>query len=222
MFIGHFALGLAAKRAAPRQSLATLFAAAQLADLLWPVLVFAGVEHVRIDPGNTAMTPLDFVSYPWSHSLATLIVWAVLFAFVFAREPSRATPWVLMGLVVSHWVLDFVTHRPDMPLYPGGPRAGLGLWNSVAATVVVEIAMFAAGLWVYLGATRARDAIGRWATAALVVVLLASYAGNLFGGPPPSVDAIVIVGVIGGAILLALSAWADAHREAARDIESFG
>ena len=119
-----------------------------------------------------------------------------------------------MGLVVSHWVLDFVTHRPDMPLYPGGPKAGLGLWNSVPATVLVETAMFAAGLWVYLRATRARDAIGRWATAALVVVLLASYAGNILGGAPPSVDAIVIAGAIGGAILLALSAWADAHREA--------
>ena len=221
MFIGHFALGLAAKRAAPRQSLATLFAAAQLADLLWPVLVFAGVESVRIDPGNTAMTPLDFVSYPYSHSLATLIVWAVLFAFVFAREPSRATPWVLMGLVVSHWVLDFATHRPDMPLYPGGPKAGLGLWNSVAATVAVEGVMFAAGLWMYLRATRARDAIGRWATAALVVVLLGSYAANISGGSPPSVDAIVIVGAIGGVILLALSAWADAHREATHGVQGF-
>jgi hypothetical protein len=212
VFIGHFALGFVAKRAAPRQSLAVLFAAAQLADLLWPVLVFAGIEHVRIDPGNTAMTPLDFVSYPFSHSLATLLVWAVAFAFVFTREPTRATPWVLMGLVVSHWVLDFATHRPDMPLYPGGPKVGLGLWNSVPATVVVESAMFAAGLWMYLRATRARDAIGRWATVGLVVLLLAAYVGNIFGGPPPSVDAIAIAGAIGGAILLALSAWADAHR----------
>ena len=221
MFIGHFALGLAAKKAAPRQSLAVLFAAAQLADLLWPVLVFAGVEHVRIDPGNTAMTPLDFVSYPYSHSLATLLVWAVLFAFVFAREPSPATPWVLMGLVVSHWVLDFVTHRPDMPLYPGGQKVGLGLWHSVPATVIVETAMFAAGLWVYIRATRARDAIGRWATLALVVLLLASYAGNILGGAPPSVDAIIIAGTIGGVILLALSAWADAHREASPDVAGF-
>jgi len=216
LFIGHFALGFAAKRAAPRQSLATLFAAAQLADLLWTVLVFAGVEHVRIDPGNTAMTPLDFVSYPYSHSLAMLLVWAVLFAFVMAREPSRATPWVLMALVVSHWVLDFASHRPDMPLYPGSPKVGLGLWNSVPATVVVETVMFAIGLWIYLRATRARDAIGRWATVALVVLLLASYVGNIFGGAPPSVDAIVIVGAIGGVILLALSAWADAHREASK------
>jgi len=216
VFIGHFALGFAAKRAAPRLSLATLFASAQLADFLWPVFVFAGIEQVRIDPGNTAMTPLDFVSYPYSHSLAALLVWAILWAFVAARVPSRAAPRVIMGLVVSHWVLDFVTHRPDMPLYPGGRKAGLGLWNSVAATVAVETAMFAIGLWMYLRATRARDAIGRWATLALVVVLLAAYIGNIFGGPPPSVGAIVVVGVIGGALLLALGAWADAHRDAVR------
>ncbi|HYM23654.1 MAG TPA: hypothetical protein VEU08_10605 [Vicinamibacterales bacterium] len=212
MFIGHFALGFAAKRAAPRMSLAVLFGAAQLADLLWPVLVFAGIEQVRIDPGNTAMTPLDFVSYPYSHSLATLAVWAILFAFVMTREPSPATPWVLVALVVSHWLLDFVSHRPDMPIYPSGPKVGLGLWRSVPATVVVELAMFGIGIWMYLRATRARDAIGRWATAALVILLLAAYAGNIAGGPPPSVDAIVVVGVIGAAILLALSAWADRHR----------
>ena len=215
MFVGHFALGFAAKRAAPRISLAVLFAAAQLADLLWPILVFAGIEQVRIDPGNTAMTPLDFVSYPYSHSLATLVVWAILFAFVMTREPSPATPWVLMALVVSHWLLDFVSHRPDMPIYPGGPKVGLGLWRSVPATVVVELAMFGIGVWMYLRATRARDAIGRWATAALVVILLAAYAGNIASGPPPSVDAIVVVGVTGAAILLALAAWADRHRAVA-------
>src|SRR5204862_6888644 len=101
-----------------------LVLASQWADMLWPVCLALGVEQVRIDPGNTAMTPLDFVIYPYSHSLATLLVWAVLFAFVAAREPSRATPWVLMALVVSRWVIDFVTHRPDLPLYPGGPKRG--------------------------------------------------------------------------------------------------
>src|SRR5213593_928758 len=153
MFVGHFALGFAAKRLTPRVSLATLFAAAQLADLLWPILVLVGVERVRIDPGNTAMTPLDFVSYPYSHSLATLVVWALVFAFVATRgRPTSIAVCTLAALVVSHWVLDVVTHRPDMPLYPGGPKLGLGLWNSVAATVLVETAMFAIGVWIYLRA----------------------------------------------------------------------
>src|SRR5215813_8438016 len=121
MFIGHFALGLAAKRATPRVSLAVLFAAAQLADVLWPIFVAVGLEQVRIDPGNTLVTPLDFVSYPWSHSLAMLLVWGAAFGWLVAVGARREAFVVIAALVVSHWVLDYVTHRPDMPLYPGGP-----------------------------------------------------------------------------------------------------
>src|SRR5215468_3832958 len=117
MFIGHFALGFAAKRAAPRVQLAALFGAAQLADTLWPFFVAAGVEHVRIAPGDTAFTPLAFDSYPWSHSLL-LVVWGVAFGYIYRRFGRERTPTaaiVLALLVVSHWILDFATHRADMP-----------------------------------------------------------------------------------------------------------
>src|SRR5579872_2229642 len=213
MFIGHFALGFAAKRAAPRSSLALLFAAAQLADLLWPLLVAIGLEQVRIDPGNTAVTPLDFVSYPYSHSLALLILWAGLFAWVFAPSHSRRAFAVLALLVVSHWVLDYVTHRPDMPLYPGGPKLGLGLWNSRAATVAVEVPMYLAGLWFYFSATRPRDGVGRWAFGLLAATLLIIYAGNLMGPPPPSVSALWQVAIGGSILILFWSWWADRHRD---------
>ena len=147
MFIGHFALGLAARRAAPRVPLVVLFAAAQLADIVWPFFLAAGLEHVRVDPGNTAVTPLDFESYPYSHSLVLLVGWGAAFAWIYGRM-SRVTGAfaVITALVASHWVLDFVTHRPDMPLYPGSARFGLGLWRSIAATIVVELALFAAGV----------------------------------------------------------------------------
>src|SRR5678816_2619777 len=138
MFIGHFAVGFAAKRVAPRLSLAALFAAVVLADIIWPVLVALGLEHVQIDPGNTAFTPLDFVSYPYSHSLLLLLVWAAALGLVYrwlSGHNGRSFA-VLAALVLSHWVLDVLTHRPDMPLYPGGPKVGLGLWNSVPATVI--------------------------------------------------------------------------------------
>ena len=115
MFIGHFALGFAAKRAAPGVSLGVLFAAAQLADVLWPIFVATGVEQVRIDPGNTAFTPLDFVSYPYSHSLVLLIIWGLIFAGI-AKVRLRAGFALIFALVVSHWVLDYITHRPDMPM----------------------------------------------------------------------------------------------------------
>jgi hypothetical protein len=215
VFIGHFALGFAAKRATPRVSLAVLFSAAQLADLMWPFLVGAGIEHVRIAPGDTAFTPLEFISYPYSHSLLMLIVWGFVFGYTFmrVRRTDVKVMLVLAALVVSHWVLDFVSHRPDMPLYPGGPKVGLGLWNSVPATIAVEVAMYAASLLVYMRVTRARDDIGRWAFAGLAVLLAASYAASILGGPPPSVNAIWIGGIIGAVVIIALSWWADAHRQ---------
>jgi hypothetical protein len=214
MFVGHFALGFAAKRIAPRVSLAVLLGAAQLADVMWPVLVALGLEQVRIDPGNTAVTPLDFVSYPYSHSLVLLSVWGVLFAlgYRWIRGNGRISI-VLFALVVSHWVLDYVTHRPDMPIYPQGPRFGLGLWNSVPATLIVELAMLAAGAWIYARATRPRTTRGRWSYVVFVAFLVLLYIGNLAGPPPPSVTAIWMAGTAGAVLLLALSWWVDRQRD---------
>lgn len=214
MFIGHVALAFAAKRITPRVSLAMLLIAAQWADVLWPVLVAFGIEQVRIEPGNTALTPLDFVSYPYSHSLAALVVWGVLIGSAYRGiAGGRRTFWLLGALVVSHWVLDYVTHRPDMPLYPGGPTLGLGLWNSVPATVVVETAMYAAGLWIYLRSTRARDHIGRWAFLSLAAFLMVIYVVNILGPPPPSVDALWITALIGALLLTLWAWWSDRHRD---------
>lgn len=212
MFIGHFALGFAAKRVAPRLSLAALFGAAQLADILWPLLVALGIEQVRIDPGNTAFTPLDFISYPYSHSLVFLCVWGVVFGLICAGiVRDRRMVLIAAALVVSHWVLDWITHRPDMPLYPGSIKLGLGLWNSVPATIAVEVAMFAAGVWTYARATRARHASGRWAFAAFVGFLLLAYFMNV-GSPPPGIAAIVIVGIAGTAVIVLWAWWFDRHR----------
>jgi hypothetical protein len=216
MFIGHLATAYAAKRLAPRASLGTLFAAAQLPDVLWPFLLLAGVEHATIAPGDTAFTPMRFDSYPVSHSLLTVAAWGAAFGAVhFWRKRRPADAVVLAVLAVSHWVLDFVTHRPDMPLWPGGPRLGLGLWNSVPATVVVELLMFAAGLWLALSATRARDRLGRWGFAGLAVLLLLLYAAAALSPPPPSIEAVGWTGAIGTLLILALAVWVDRHREPA-------
>ena len=213
MFIGHFALGFAAKRVTPGVSLAVLFAAAQFADLLWPFLVAFGVEEVRIEPGITAFTPLDFISYPISHSLTMLLVWGFVFGIVYTLWSAETFSLpVVWTLVVSHWILDFVTHRPDLPLYPGGRRVGLGLWNSVPATLAVELTMFGMGLLIYARSTRPKDKIGRWGFTSLAVFLLVAYFANL-SGPPPSVQAIYLVGILGGGVLLLWSGWVDKHRE---------
>jgi hypothetical protein len=206
MFIGHFALGYAAKRWVPGLSLAVLFAAALFADLLWPVLVALGIEQVRIVPGFTASTPLEFISYPYSHSLLTL----AMFGAVFGWMSGSVLPIFL--LVISHWVLDVVTHAPDMPLYPGGPRFGLGLWNSVPGTLVVETVLFALGVWIYARATKARDRVGRWAFVGMTAFLFIGFMVNANGTPPPSVTALWIMALALGAVTVSLAWYADRHR----------
>ena len=213
MFIGHFAVGFAAKRFAPRTSLAILLAAPLLPDMLWPPLLLLGWERVRIDPGNTRFTPLDLTYYPWSHSLLLCLVWATGFALLYDRitHYRRGTLAIWIG-VISHWILDWITHRPDMPLYPGGPRLGLGLWNSIAATIIVELTMFGAGVWLYAVATRARDGIGRYAFLGYLAVLLIAYVGDRFSAPPASSKEIAWTGLIAGVILLLWAWWFDRHR----------
>ncbi len=223
MFIGHFALGYAAKRWVPQLSLGVLFGAALFADLLWPVLVAFGIEHVRIVPGITPSTPLEFISYPYSHSLVALILWGTLAGWMCRRsasaEASADRPpdsgrafLVVLVLVVSHWVLDFVTHIPDLPIYPGSPKYGLGLWNSVVGTFVVEIVMFAIGVSIYVRATRATDGIGKWAFVGVTGFLLIGFLVNANGTPPPSVTALWVMALVLGCLTLALAWWADKHR----------
>lgn len=214
MFLGHFALGLAAKKVDPSASLGTYFLAAQLPDVLWPGLLLVGAEHVSIVPGDTAVTPLRFDSYPYSHSLLTVVLWAVLFASLhYAWRRRSKAAGLLAGLVVSHWLLDFASHRPDMPLAPGNAvRLGRGLWNSVPATLIVEGLLFLAGVALYASATGARDSVGRYGFLGLASFLAAIYVANVFGPPPPNVLAIALAGLLGTALLLLWALWADAHR----------
>lgn len=215
MFIGHLALGFAAKKAAPRTSLGTLFLAAQLPDLLWPVFLLLGLESAAVAPGNTVVSPLAFLDYPLSHSLLADVGWGFLLAGVYAviRKNYRGALW-LWVLVVSHWVLDFVSHGPDMPLYPSGHLlVGLGLWNSLPATLLVELTMFAAGVAIYARATRPRDRIGSIAFGSLAVVLVLIYLVGIFGPPPPNITAVALAGLAGGWLFLAWAYWADRHRQ---------
>jgi hypothetical protein len=213
VFIGHFGLAFGAKKAAPEASLGTLFAAAQLADLIWPVLLLAGVERVEIRPGATPVNPFVFTHYPWSHSLAALVAWGAIFALAHRalRRPPARTSIVLAGLVVSHWVLDAATHLPDMPVGFSGPFVGLGLWRSLPATTAVETALYLAGVAVYARATTARDRAGSIGLAALVVFLLLFYGGSLLAPPPPNVTAVAI-GTLSMGLLVAWGAWVDRHR----------
>jgi hypothetical protein len=194
MFIGHLAIGFASKRALPRESLAVLLAAPLFLDLLWPVFLATGVESVQIDPGNTAVTPLDLHDFPYSHSLLMAAVWSILFglAFFLLRRDAR-TGVVLGGSVFSHWLLDFLAHAPDLPLYPGSSTyLGIGLWNSVAGTLIVEGTLFAVGVGLYVTTTRPLTRAASWLLGSLVLVLTGLYLGSVFGPPPPNATAIIV------------------------------
>lgn len=217
MFIGHFAVAFAAKRAAPRTSLATTFVAAQLADLFWPIFLLLGWEQVRIAPNPNPFLTLTFTSYPWSHSLATEILAGVAFGALYFARTRYATGAIVVGLLVpSHWVLDLIVHVPDLPLYPGASaRFGLGLWRSPVATIVVELLVFVAGLVVYARVTQPRDRVGRYAFWALAVFLVVLYFVSSYSPPPPSVNALGWAALIGWPLTL-WPWWVDRHREEPR------
>jgi len=207
MFIGHAAVALAAKPLAPRANLGVALAATYWLDLVWPVLLLTGVERVEVDPGNTAFTPLDFVHYPWTHSLIAAIAWSVIFGLLCWKLGRRAA--LVMGLLVfSHWALDAVAHRPDLPLWPGsGAMAGLGLWNSVAATLVVETSLFAAGVAITLRSP-GKASLAFWTLVGFFVLV---YLGAAFGPPPPSAAAVAW-SALALCLLPVWGWWADRHR----------
>ena len=214
MFIGHFGVAFAAKRVAPELSLGILFVAAQLADLVWPTLVLLGLERFEIRPGITAVTPLDFVHYPYSHSLVALVAWGAALgtAYLMVSKGSIRAAALLAAVVVSHWILDVISHRPDMPItLHGSERLGLGLWNSVGLTAAVELTIFAVCVWVYLRTSRPTDRAGRWTLATLVIFLLIAYGLNLLGPPPPSVTAVAWSAQAIW-LLVAWGFWIDKHR----------
>jgi hypothetical protein len=214
MFIGHFAAGFAGKKLAPRASLGTYVAAGIFLDILWPVFLLSGIEIVKIVPGLLPFSPFDFVSYPWSHSLLTAAFWSFVFGGVYhLLRRDAATAKVLGAVVFSHWVLDWVTHRPDLPLVPGvAVKTGLGLWQSVPATVAVEGVLFLLAAWWYASSTEALDRVGRWALIAMVAVLLAFYAASIGSSPQPGQERTIAYGSFAIVLFIPWAAWIDRHR----------
>lgn len=214
MFVGHYAVGLAAKKFAPRTSLGVLIAAPILLDLLWPIFLLIGWEHVSIVDSANPFLRLQFDSYPISHGLVAVIGWATLFASIYlgvTRYLAGAiTIWV--G-VVSHWLMDYVVHRPDLPLYAGGSRlVGLGLWNRRWLTIAVELSLLAVGVAIYMFRTKPKDKLGSFGFGAFVAVILALYGVVAFGPPPPSLNKVAI-GALVSLLFVPWAWWFDSHRE---------
>lgn len=218
MIVGHFAVALGAKRYAPGISLGILFVACQLADILMPVLFLLGIEQLEIEAGATVMMPLNLPYYPFSHSLIALALWSALFAgaCVFLRRARYRAAIAIAILGISHWLLDVLMHRPDVPLTIGDEiHLGFGLWNFPAIAVPLELGLFGIGIWLYTRVTRPRNRKGTLGFGALVAFLLATYFAIHFGPTMPSAEAVAWSGQAALWLVVAWGFWVDANRRVA-------
>jgi hypothetical protein len=213
MFAGHLAVALGARTIEPRPSLGALVAATYALDLLWPLFLLLGIETVRIHPGDTAFTNLEFTRYPWSHSLLVVLMWGLAgAATAWIALRHRRAALIIGAVIISHWLLDFVTHRPDLPLWPDGPKVGLGVWNSVAGTILVEGLLYLGAIAVYVRATKPRDRAGSWALWSLLIFVGLIWISSPWQPPPPSERAVAFGG-LAGFLLPVWAHWADRHRD---------
>lgn len=204
MFIGHFGLGMASKKISKLPSLAVIFMAVQFLDLLWPVFCLAGIESFQVEAGNTRLTPLNFTHYPYSHSLLMAITWGFLFGLSYYFISKNKGASLLLGfLVLSHWLLDLLVHRPDLPLTPFSDfKAGFGLWNFPVIEIIIEAGLFIGGTFLYYKTTKPKKKIWFWS---LIIFFAVIHLLNLLGPPPPSVKAVAWAGNLSW--LFVLWAW---------------
>jgi hypothetical protein len=216
MFIGHYGIAFALKRAEPKLSLGTLFIAVQFPDLLWGIFLLLGWEHARIVPGYTAVTPLEFLNYPISHSLVGVISWSVVAAALYYSWPTRDTSrhWqaaAVVGLAVfSHWPLDVLVHLPDLPLMGSdSTKLGFGLWNNRVATLAAEALVFGAGLALYVARGSHRHPVRAGRVLVVVLLLVGTYLASVYGPPPPSMTIVAVSDIVFILAIGALAGWAD-------------
>jgi hypothetical protein len=218
VLVGHCAVALAGKRVEPRLSLGTLMAAAVLADLLGFVFILLGIEHWTIQTGRAGINAVDLDNVAWSHGLFPNVLWAALFGggYYLWRRWERGA-WILFAAVLSHWLLDFASHRPDMSLGPGfSARYGLGLWTSVPATLLVEGTLWLIALVVYVRATRSRKRAGSIVFWLMIAFLTLSWINNIVATPPAgSLTVAAVSSLTFFTLLVAWAYWMDRVREPA-------
>jgi hypothetical protein len=210
MFVGHYGVSFAAKRLDRSIPLWTLFISVQLLDVLWAPFVLLGVEKVRIVPGITASNPLDLYYMPYTHSLVGAFVWSAA-AFLIYRLTKRRSgvgAAVIVALaVLSHWVLDVIVHRPDLPLFDDAAKVGLGLWNLPAIAFALEAAILFGGIWLYVGA----GDVPRFPAVVFGLTMLAIQAYVFFGPPPVSAKAAAWTALACYAVFAAVARWLESR-----------
>ncbi|PWB54542.1 MAG: hypothetical protein C3F06_04070 [Candidatus Methanoperedenaceae archaeon] len=219
MFIGHYGIGFALKKVEPRLSLGLLIFGAIMLDILFGVFLLAGVEHAKIVPGATVVSPFEFYDYPLSHSAVGALVWATAGFLAYWLWPTgdrtkRKWPaFVFAAAIFSHFILDVISHTPDMTLFGNNsPGLGLSLWNSLAGTMIVELGLFSIGIALYMSATHSISSSGKYGLSLLVLMLVVFFIANIFGPPPPDMISVGITMTIGQLALVALAFKVDRNR----------
>jgi len=213
MLIGHFGVALAAKRLAPKTSLGTLFLSVHLVDFVWPIFLILGIEHIRIEPAKTALTSIKYQYFPYTHSLLGVVGWAILIGTIYyVIRRYRNGGYILALGTISHWVLDALVHISDLPLLPGYEvYAGIGLWNSLPGTVLVELSIFLIGLIIYVRSTVGIWRLGLYGFWGMIAFLFVSWIGSISGLPPSSEKMVAII-VFSQWIIIPWAYWIDNHR----------
>jgi hypothetical protein len=215
MFVGHYGPSFAIKSVRRGIPLWLLFVAVQLLDFGWSVLVLLGVEKVRIVPGITASNPLDLYFMPYTHSLVGALLWSAA-AILLCRPLRGVGDWaaaVWVGLAVfSHWVLDFLVHRPDLALYDNRAKVGLGLWNYPVIALSLEALLLFGGMFLYLRRTKSRNAIGRFGWPIFGVLMLGIQGYVFFGPPPASPSAAAVTALVSYVVFAVAAQWLDRQR----------
>jgi len=215
MFVGHYGPSFAAKALKQSIPLWILFIAVQWVDVMWSVFVLLGIEKVRIVPGFTATNPLDLYYMPYTHSLLAAILWSLGAAVAYRAVPKLGN-WVTAGIVgaavFSHWVLDLLVHRPDLPLYDDTLKVGLGLWNYPVFAFALEAALLFGGMYLYVRNTRSVARGGRYGMWIFGIAMLGVQSTVFFGPPPPSDKAAAIMALVAYGVFAGVAYWLERKR----------
>ncbi len=215
MFVGHYGVSFALAGKSKKNRLAALFVAVQLLDFVWALFILAGIEKARVIPHLLPASSLDLYYLPWTHGLGTALLWAVVGGAGYAlylfmrgeRFQLRIAALLFAVAVFSHWLLDLVAHRPDLPLWGNEHKVGLGLWHSVIATLIVEIGLLIAGAYSYLRSKQGRGlAQNTWL---LVAVLSVIEVFNVLGPVPAGIAGVAVSAFVAYTVFAVWAGWID-------------
>jgi membrane-bound metal-dependent hydrolase YbcI (DUF457 family) len=198
MFVGHYSVAFAAKSEKNEIPLWILFIAVQFLDYIWATLVLLGIEKLRVIKGFTAGSMLDSYFHPYSHSLPTALIWsgvaALVYKTIWRAKASNSAVLIIGVAVFSHWILDFIAHPRDLPIYDNTLKVGLGMWNYRDPEFALEIALLAIGIVLYL-ARNAMPAIRKVAIIGFGIVLVIVQIGDTYVPRTPLTDKATAMGV---------------------------